>query len=67
MSDPDLESFDAGGVEFVFERGVGMTIYTSSYTSTRFAVPWLSWDETKQLAAWLNEQIKQSEQSEEPS
>ena len=43
----NLEGFDTYDTEFVYEPGVGLTIYAHR------AAPWLSWDETQKLAAWL--------------
>jgi hypothetical protein len=46
------EGFATTDTEFVYEHGVGLTIYAHR------AAPWLSWDETKELAAWLAERVK---------
>lgn len=56
MSEEDLEDFHASAVEFVFEQGVGMTVYAHAVQ------PFLSWEETKQFSNWLAEQIKNSEE-----
>lgn len=46
------EGFDTASAEFACERGVGLTIYAHQ------AAPWLSWDETKALSAWLAELVQ---------
>ncbi len=50
-TDEHLEGFDTTDIEFVYEHGVGLTIYAHR------TAPWLSWDETKELAEWLNKMI----------
>lgn len=47
-----LEGFHTTDTEFVYEHEVGLTIHAHR------ATPWLSWDETKALAAWLNQMIR---------
>lgn len=44
-------SFNTTDTEFVYEHGVGLTVHAHR------AAPWLSWDETKELAGWLNKMI----------
>jgi hypothetical protein len=50
--DENLEGFATTDTEFVYEHGVGLTIHAHR------AAPWLSWDETRELAAWLAERVK---------
>lgn len=47
----EAEGFDAYSAEFAYEHQVGLTIYS------RPSAPWLSWDETLALHAWLSEKI----------
>ena len=49
--EPDVLDLYPAVVEF--EKGVGLTLYVDG------KVTWLSWDETQQLAKWLEGKMKE--------
>ena len=54
MSDQPTSTLDLHAAAFVFEPGVGLTIATAEGSV------WLSWDETKELTAWLAERVERA-------
>ena len=49
------EAFDTYEVEFGAQPGVGLAVYPNRRN------PWLSWDETKKLAAWLAKIVEEGD------
>jgi hypothetical protein len=49
------EGFDAYDAQFEAEPGVGLTIHPNR------ATPWLTWGETKDLAAWLAKVVEEGD------
>ena len=49
------EMFDTYDAEFGVQSGVGLSIYPNRRN------PWLPWNETKQLAAWLAKIVEEGD------
>jgi hypothetical protein len=50
-----VEGFDTYNTEFVYEHGVGLTVYPRQPAGS-----WLSWDETVAFHEWLGQKIKEA-------